>query len=294
LRVLCIIALDTLHVLRHSQPLSRKRISELATFLDFQACTNAAWDHKDLCEAEYQAIRQRLEKAGLGSRIEEYLSQLRRLERRRPSIGGDHQRFVEVRSYREAVARLSLGTVVAIAMYGECLEEEIRAAYCDSDVETLFRIVMQCQIIDDVLDYTEDVSAGLPSFLTASASLPQAMELTAKAARSYAASPGCSSGDGVFPLRMALCVFTAVTKLVVRVADRRHRSTRQCDHSALLTCISHDAHRTLKTRAARTRILQRGYGTTHSQRLEDLSQRRARAEGRDPRDSGGDIQPARP
>ena len=36
LRVLCIVALDTLHVLRHSQPLPRKRISELATFLDFQ------------------------------------------------------------------------------------------------------------------------------------------------------------------------------------------------------------------------------------------------------------------
>ena len=111
----------------------------------------------------------------------------------------------------------------------------------------LFRIVMQCQIIDDVLDYTEDVSAGLPSFLTASASLPQAMELTAKAARSYAASPGCSSGDGVFPLRMALCVCTALTKLVVRVADRRRLRTRQFDHSALLTCISHDAQ-TSRTR----------------------------------------------
>ena len=116
LRVLCIIALDTLHVLRHSQPLPRKRISELATFLDFQACTNAAWDHKDLCEAEYQAIRQRLEKAGLGSWIEEYLGRLRELERRRPSIGGDHRRFDEVRSYREAVARLSLATVTAIAL----------------------------------------------------------------------------------------------------------------------------------------------------------------------------------
>jgi hypothetical protein len=227
LRVLCIIALDTVHVLRHSQPLPRRRISELATFLDFQACTNAAWDHKDLCEAEYQAIRQRLEKAGLGLCIEEYLSQLRELERRRPSIGGDHRHFDAVRSYREAVARLSLAAVTAIALNAECLDDEIRATHCDSDVETLFRIVMQCQIIDDVLDYTEDVSAGLPSFLTASASLPQAMELTARAARSYAVSPECSSGNGVFPLRMALYVFTAVTKLVVRVAERRHRNARQ-------------------------------------------------------------------
>ena len=29
-------------------------------FLDFAGCTNAAWDHKDLCPAEYQAIRQQL------------------------------------------------------------------------------------------------------------------------------------------------------------------------------------------------------------------------------------------
>jgi hypothetical protein len=227
LRVLGIIALDTLHVLRHSQPLPRKRISDLAMFLDFQGCTNAAWDQKDLCEAEYQAIRQRLEKAGLGSCVEEYLSRLRELESRRPSIGGDHRRFAEVRSYREAVARLSIATAAAIALNGECFGEEIRATQCDSDVETLFRILMQCQIIDDVVDYAKDRSAGLPSFLTASASLPQAIELTAKAARSYAASPERSSGNGVFPLRMALCLVTAVTKLVVRVADRRHRNARQ-------------------------------------------------------------------
>ena len=88
---------------------------------------------------------------------------------------------------------------------------------------------MQCQIIDDVLDYAEDVSAGLPSFLTASASLPQAMDLTARAARHYA-SRQRSSGSGVFPLRMALCVVTAVTKLVVRVADRRQGKARQFAH----------------------------------------------------------------
>ena len=221
LRVLCIIALDTLHVLRTSRRLPRRKIGELATFLDFQACTNAAWDHKDLCEAEYQAIRQRLEHAGLGLCIEAYLSQIRELERRRPPIGGDQRRFDDVRSYREAVGRLSLATVTAVALNGDCVEEEIRATHCDSDVATLFRIVMQCQIIDDVLDYREDLSAGLPSFLTASASLPQAMELTARAARSYAAIPEAPSGKGVFPLRMALCVVTAVTKLAVRVAGRR-------------------------------------------------------------------------
>ncbi len=230
LRVLGLIALDTLHVLRHSQPLPRKRIRELALFLDFQGCTNAAWDHKDVSAADCQAIRSQLEEVGLKLCVAEYLSRLRELERRRPSIGGDHRRFAEVRSYREAVARLSLGTAAAIALHAECLDEGIRATQCDCDVETLFRVLMQCQVIDDVLDYTEDLAAGLPSFLTASASLPQAMEWTASAARDYAASAARSPGTGVFPLRMALCVFTAVTKLVVRVADRRHRNARRLAH----------------------------------------------------------------
>ena len=165
LRVLGIVALDMIHVLRHSQPLPRKRISELALFLDFEGCTNAAWDHKDLCEAEYQAIRQRLETAGLGSCVVEYLGRLRELERARPSIGGDRRCFDEVRSYREAVARLSLGTVAAIALNAEGRESDIYATQCDGDVDTLFRILMQCQVIDDVMDYAEDMSAGLPSFL---------------------------------------------------------------------------------------------------------------------------------
>jgi hypothetical protein len=222
LRALGIIALDTIHVVRRSQPLPRTTISKMAMFLDFEGCSNAAWDRKNLCEAEYQAIRQRLEQAGLGWSIEKYLARLRHLEERRPLIGGDHRRFDEVRLYREAVARLSLATVTALALNAEDLDEAIRATHGDSDVETLYRIAMQCQIIDDVLDYREDVAAGLPSFLTASASLPQAVELTARAATSYGTSRECSTSNGLFPLRLALYVVTAATRLVVRVADWRY------------------------------------------------------------------------
>jgi hypothetical protein len=116
--------------------------------------------------------------------------------------------------------RLSLATITAIALKTECLEDAMRAADCDSDVAALFGMAMQCQIIDDVLDYREDLSLGLPSFLTAVASLPQAMALTAEAARSYAASREGSAGGGAFPLAVALCVITAVTKLVIAVARR--------------------------------------------------------------------------
>jgi hypothetical protein len=220
LRVLCVIALDILHVLRHSQPLPRRRIGELAVLLDFQAWTNAAWDHKDLCHEEYQAIRQRLERAGLGLWIQEYLSRLRELESRRPSIGGDDRRFDEVRSYREAVARLSLATVAGVALDTECLEAQIQATRSDSDLGTLFQIAMQCQIIDDVLDYEEDLAAGLPSFLTACASLSQALKRTAAATCSYGARREGVSGNAGSPFRVALCIVTAVTKFVVRHAPR--------------------------------------------------------------------------
>jgi hypothetical protein len=222
LRVLCIVALDTIHLLRHSQPLPRDRRTELATFLDFQACTNAAWDHKYLCAAEYQALRRRLENAGLGSWITEYLYRLRELETRRPAVGGDLRRFDDVRSYRESVARLSVATIAAIALNATSVEEGIRSTHCDSDLTALFHMAMQCQIIDDVVDYRDDLSAGLPSFLTASASLPQAIALTAQAARSYLASSERSSGGAAFPLRTALRVLTAVTTLVVGLAHRLH------------------------------------------------------------------------
>jgi hypothetical protein len=221
LRVLCVIALDTVHALRFGRPLPRSRCQQLAAFLDFQACTNAVWDGKDLCAPEYRALRERLEKVGLGGWITEYLCRLRELETRRPSIGGDPRRFDDVRSYREAVARLSLATITAIALNAECLDEGIRATYCDSDVTALFRMAMQCQIIDDIIDYRKDLSAGLPSFLTASASLPQAMALTGDAVRFYAASGGHSAGGGVFPLEAALHVITLVTRFVVGAARRR-------------------------------------------------------------------------
>jgi hypothetical protein len=170
-------------------------------FLDFQSSTNAVWDHKPLCAEEYQAQRQRLEKAGLGPWIAEYALRLRELETGRPSVGGDRRRFDAVRSYREAVARLSLATIAAIALNAEGVDEGIRATHGDSDVAALFRMAMQCQIIDDVVDYEEDLSAGLPSFLTASASLSQALSWTAEAARSYALLPGHSAGpSGVYPL----------------------------------------------------------------------------------------------
>ena len=223
LRVLGIIALDSLRTLRTSQPLSRKRAGELATVLDFLGCTNAAWDHKDLCRKEHEATRERLHRARLGAHIDAYLSRLRELESRRPRTGGDHRRFDEVRSYREAVARLCVGTIAAIALDAKGDNATTLPTERDPDVATLVRILLQCQIIDDVVDYTDDVSAGLPSFLTATGSVSQALELTSAAARSYGAGGELAAGVAIFPFRITLALFTAAATLVVRLAERRYR-----------------------------------------------------------------------
>jgi hypothetical protein len=206
---LCIIALDTLHRLRHARPIPRGRIRELAAFLDFQACVNAELDHKRPCRAECAATQRRLEQAGCGPRLERYLSQLRALELQRPSMGGDRRGFDHVRAYREAVARLSLDTVSAFALDVE---------YHDP---TLFRIVMQCQILDDVLDYRDDQSLGLPSFLTACTLLSEARALTAEAARRYGDVPELTTAVDVLPLRLALGVVTALTRFAVWAAVAR-------------------------------------------------------------------------
>ena len=190
----------------------------MAAFLDFQACTNAAWDRKPLSAAAHQALRLRLEQAGLESWIMDYLCRLGKLEMERPSPGGDPRHFDEVRAYREAVARLSLATVAGLALDVKNVDEGLRATYCQGEVAALFRMAMQCQIIDDVLDYARDRSGGLPSFLTAVASLPQAIALTEDAARSYGARPRGSPNGGVFPLEAALGILTALTKLVVGMA----------------------------------------------------------------------------
>jgi hypothetical protein len=215
LRVLCLMAFDMLHRLRHAEPLPKSKLTTLAALLDFGACANAAFDHKDWCRHECRITRQLLEEAGIRSSVVDYLRKLRDLENGRPLPGGDAWHFHNVCLYREAVVRLSLGTVAATAHGGQSLDEGIRATWCDVELNLLFRIVMQCQIIDDVLDYSQDLSAGLPSFLTASRSLPQTLELTRLAALGYADAHDLPRTGDLFPLRSALWLVSTCTKLVI-------------------------------------------------------------------------------
>lgn len=235
LRVLCMMAFDTLHVLRNSRPLPPCRLRMLAAFLDFAACANAVLDNKASRAGEFEATRQRLPDAGRGPLIDGYLTELRRLEKRRPVPGGDHRQFEAVRTYREDVVRLSLAMTAAISLNDRDCITLSRPISDDDGLETLFRIVMQCQIIDDVLDYAKDDADGLPSFLTASGSLPLSLELTAQAARDYASSRGLQRTGDLFPLRIALSGVSALAKLTLQLR-RWH---------ALITPRNRSAHETV-------------------------------------------------
>src|SRR5262245_21614047 len=84
LRVLAIMALDTVHSLRYGRRIPRAQVALLAEFLDFGACANADCDRKPLCPSEYAALRASLVAAGMNKHLDDYLCQLRRLERERP------------------------------------------------------------------------------------------------------------------------------------------------------------------------------------------------------------------
>jgi hypothetical protein len=208
-------AFDALHQLRCSKPLPVATRRVLAAWLDFGACANAIFDDKEYSRKELELSRRILDEAGLHSIVEAVLRQLSDLEGRRPSPFGDDRRFHDARSYREAVVRLWLGTLAATAAGSRRLEDGSVAAFGDDVLEILFRIVMQCQIIDDVLDYSRDASADLPSFLTASASLPEAIERTHQASCEYAHHRDLPRSGDVFPLRTALGIASICARLLI-------------------------------------------------------------------------------
>jgi hypothetical protein len=215
LRVLCIVAFDTLHVLCHRKWLPTFRLKLLAALLDCGACVNAAFDRKTRGRHELRATVRLLKDAGISGAVADYLRRLGALERGRPMPGGGRWQFQEVSLYREAVVRLSLGMVATAARVNSGLDEAIAATYSGGALNLLFRLVMQCQIIDDVLDYSQDRSAGLPSFLTACTSLGQARELTQRAARGYAEGRRATRAADVFPLRAALFLVSLGAQWVV-------------------------------------------------------------------------------
>lgn len=215
LRVLCLMAMDTVHVLRTSRRLSFAKMQTLATLLDFGACANDFFDDNDFSIQQYRATRRLLDQERTGVAATEFVNRLRALEQRRPSPRGDARAHRKVQHYRESVIRLSLGMIAATAFDDLTIDDGIQATRNDEDLETLFRIVMLCQIIDDIIDFATDTNDGLPSFLTAHSSPAHAIRLTSDSAKGYADLQGVPSSPQLFPLRVALLTVSAFTKVTI-------------------------------------------------------------------------------
>jgi hypothetical protein len=217
-------AFDTLHMLRTGKPLPWHQLPVLAALLDVGACANAALDRKGGCGRAGRGTLQLLADAGMGPSVADYLRRLGELETGRPSPGGSEGHFQTVASYREAVVRLSLGMLAATAVGSPGLDDGSRATYDDAALNVLFRIAMQCQIIDDIVDYPEDRAAGLPSFLTASGPLLRAFELTRRASLGYADACGLARRTDVFPLGCALTLVSFCVTVVTALGHWRYAS----------------------------------------------------------------------
>ena len=225
LRVLCIVAFDTVYSLRRSRGLPKPCIKNLALLLNFGASLNAAFDGKAFCPDAFRRLQQRLFDAGLRQTSNDYWWRIQQLELSRPLAFGDRSQCETVKTYRENVARLSLGFCTMVAFGYATVEEGIEATRTNGDLEILFRIVMQCQIIDDVFDYSKDVARGLPGFLTASSELMDTFQLTTQAARHYANGSSTSKDQPLFALRITLMAVSVITKTMIMLGRWRQGVT---------------------------------------------------------------------
>ena len=138
-----------------------------------------------------------------------YTKRLRRLERTRPDPGGCGN---AVRRYRESVNSVSLAALWALARARSLAVAEVEIAR-EADLRLLFQIVMQMQLIDDVLDVSDDRRRGLPSFATGP-------DVTAASLRELVA--GYSDArrirlDWNFCLRVALKLVAASARVLIAI-----------------------------------------------------------------------------
>lgn len=94
--------------------------------------------------------------------VKNYAKLLRHYERDRPQR---EEGLTAITRYRENVNRLSLAMLWALAT-NTSLESAQREVHSDNSLQLLFRIIMQCQLIDDVLDIRKDRLRSLPSLAT--------------------------------------------------------------------------------------------------------------------------------
>ena len=224
LRAMCLAAFDMLHVLRRGSRLSLSRLQTLSELLNLGANANAVFDGKRASPDSIDDIRAQLPVPQHTAVPGDYLSELESLERRRPSPGGNAINHRAAQLYRESVVRVSLGMLATVSFDLPSLQTGIEATRRDHDLAIIFCIVMLCQIIDDVVDYSGDLASALPSFLTAHASLEEGLTQTTLAATEYhreLPESACLS-----PFRLAASLLAAFASISLTAGLCRTRLSR--------------------------------------------------------------------
>lgn len=159
--------------------------------LDLGACVNCLVDSKSSkCNPdptkEVRTKLKELRENGHGPLACAYLRKLKSFEYDRLAPDDTPDVFSQTLRYREDVVRLSLGALATITNVSSDLSAGMRITQDDEAVSVLFCIVMQCPILDDVLDYRRDQALGLPTFLSAGASEGFPLGRTLQALKAYA------------------------------------------------------------------------------------------------------------
>lgn len=217
LRVLCIMAYDMVHVMDRSHPLSRDKVRLLANVLDLAACVNSAVDGKRFDSSAYKYNRVCIERAGVGKLIDDFVVRLGEIEVRSRRMVQGSQACENARVYREAVVRLNMGVLAAVAFDLRSLDEGINCTH-HQNISLLLKIVMLMQVIDDILDYRDDLAKGLPSFLTM-VELPDSLQQVTFAVDAYSNYEESRSTEGCYPFRLALGCVGKITWLAVKAAN---------------------------------------------------------------------------
>jgi hypothetical protein len=228
LRGLCIAAFDFLHRNRHAAPLDPQSREALAALIALGALANRLLDGKvgdcgPAVSKELWATLHVLKATQHRVLVQSYLKSIGTLERGRPAADNTPQGFASVVAYREDVIRLSLGAVAGIAGFSADLPAGIRATHNDDALNALYRIVMQCQIIDDVFDYRQDRAAGLPTFLSAHDDVTRALSEVRRAVKHYSDGRFSVQSGEMLLLSVSLAMTTRVARIVVAFGGLRWR-----------------------------------------------------------------------
>jgi hypothetical protein len=207
LRVLSLVAIDAASRLRGNilKPEQRQAVID---GMELGALLNDRFDGDAHDRNALSTLVGRFAQSGHRKVVRAYAKRLRALERLRPHLGGGSS---AIGTYRENVNRVSLGLLWALAGDRTLASAELEIVV-EEDLRLLFRIVMQTQVIDDVLDVRLDRRRGLPSF----ASGPDASAHSLGGWVSVYSDPNPIRLDQNFCLQITLRIVAALARALIK------------------------------------------------------------------------------